>query len=80
MSIEDLINNVMNQDFAKAGPTFNEIMQQKLTDAIDQEKIRVAGVVFNDEEDFEEEEDDEEFEDLSDDEIGEIVDDEDTEE
>lgn len=79
MSIEDLINNVMNQDFANAGPTFNEIMQQKLTDAIDQEKIRVAGVVFNNADDVEEE-DDEEFEELSDDEIGEIVDEEDDEE
>lgn len=79
MSIEDLINNVMNQDFANAGPTFNEIMQQKLTDAIDQEKIRVAGIVFNNADDVEEE-DDEEFEELSDDEIGEIVGEEDNEE
>lgn len=79
MSIEDLINDVMNQDFAKAGPTFNEIMQQKLTDAIDQEKIRVAGIVFNNADDVEEE-DEEEFEELSDDEIGEIVDEEDDEE
>ena len=78
MSIEDLINNVMNQDFANAGPTFNEIMQQKLTDAIDQEKIRVAGIVFNNADDVEE--DDEEFEELSDDEIGEIVGEEDNEE
>lgn len=77
MSIEDLINDVMNQDFAKAGPTFNEIMQQKLTDAIDQEKIRVAGVVFNDDEDFE---DDEELEELSDEEIDQIIDEEDDEE
>lgn len=27
MSIEDLINNVVYQDFAKAGPTFQELMQ-----------------------------------------------------
>ena len=78
MSIEDLINNVMNQDFANAGPTFNEIMQQKLADSLDQEKIKVAGVVFNDEEDFED--DDEELEDISDEEIGEIIDEEDPEE
>lgn len=67
----------MDQDFAKAGPMFSELMQQKLADSLDQEKIRVAGVVFNDEEEFE---DDDELEEISDEEIGEIVDEEDPEE
>ena len=71
-NIEDLINTVMDQDFVSAGPTFNEIMQQKLTDALDQEKIRVADQVFNDDED--------DLEDISDEEIEEIVDDEEDEE
>lgn len=76
-NIEDLINSVMDQDFAKAGPMFSELMQQKLADSLDQEKIKVAGVMFNDEEEFE---DDDELEDISDEEIGEIVDEEDDEE
>lgn len=76
-NIEDLINSVMDQDFAAAGPTFNEIMQQKLGDSLDQEKIRVAGVVFDGEEDLEDEDD---FEEISDEEIDEIVDEEDDEE
>jgi len=76
-NIEDLINSVMDQDFAKAGPMFSELMQQKLADSLDQEKIKVAGVVFNDEEEFE---DDDELEEISDEEIGEIVDEEDDEE
>lgn len=76
-NIEDLINSVMDQDFANAGPTFNEIMQQKLADSLDQEKIKVAGVVFNDEEEFE---DDEDLEEISDEEIAEIIDEEDDEE
>jgi hypothetical protein len=76
-NIEDLINSVMDQDFAKAGPMFSELMQQKLADSLDQEKIKVAGVVFNDEEEFE---DDDELEEISDEEIGEIVDEEDPEE
>ncbi len=71
-NIEDLINNVMDQDFAKAGPMFSELMQQKLTDALNQEKVRVAGAIFNDDEDG--------LEEISDEEIGEIVDDEDEEE
>lgn len=76
-NIEDLINSVMDQDFAKAGPMFSELMQQKLADSLDQEKIKVAGVVFNDEEEFE---DDDELEEISDEEIGEIIDEEDPEE
>lgn len=67
----------MDQDFAKAGPMFSELMQQKLADSLDQEKIKVAGVVFNDEEEFE---DDDELEEISDEEIGEIIDEEDPEE
>lgn len=78
-NIEDLINSVMDQDFAKAGPMFNELMQQKLADSLDQEKIKMAGVIFNDEE-YADDEDDEELEDISDDEIAEIVDEEDYEE
>ncbi len=73
MSIEDLIDQIYNQDFANAGPTFNELLQQKLTDALDQEKINVASQMFGDG-------DDEELEDISDEEIGEIVDDVDEEE
>ena len=76
-NIEDLINSVMDQDFAKAGPMFSELMQQKLADSLDQEKIKVAGVMFNDEEEVE---DDDELEEISDEEIGEIVDEEDDEE
>ena len=70
----------MDQDFAKAGPMFSELMQQKLADSLDQEKIRVAGVVFNDDEDFEDDEDDDELEEISDEEIEQIMDEEDDEE
>ena len=72
-NIEDLINSVMDQDFAKAGPMFSELMQQKLADSLDQEKIKVAGVMFNDEED-------EDLEEISDEEIEQIIDEEDNEE
>ena len=63
----------MDQDFAKAGPMFSELMQQKLADSLDQEKIKVAGVMFNDEED-------EDLEEISDEEIEQIIDEEDNEE
>lgn len=58
MDIEDLINNVANQDFANAGPTFAEIMRSKIDDALEQEKVAVAGQIFNDEEDIEPDEED----------------------
>ena len=45
--IEDLINTVATQDFSKAAPTFAEIMQDKISDALDQERIAVADQVFN---------------------------------
>ncbi len=77
-NIEDLINSVMDQDFAKAGPMFSELMQQKLADSLDQEKIKVAGVVFND--DDEEEFEDDDLEEISDEEIEQIIDEEDDEE
>lgn len=47
VDIESLINNVANQDFGKAGPTFAEILKSKMSDALDQEKIAVADAVFN---------------------------------
>jgi len=58
MDIEDLINNVANQDFANAGPTFAEIMQSKMDDALEQEKVAVAGQIFNGVEDVEPDEED----------------------
>lgn len=47
MEIEDLINNVVNQDFSKAAPTFAEIMKTKMDDALEQEKISIADQIFN---------------------------------
>ena len=47
MEIEDLINNVIDQDFAKAEPTFKDIMSAKIDDALEQEKIAMADIMFN---------------------------------
>jgi len=78
MSIEDLINNVVDQDFAKAGPTFQELMQDRMNDALEQEKISVAGSIFNGEEpeevEMEAEDDEIDVEDITDDEIEDAID------
>lgn len=47
MEIEDLINSVIDQDFAKAEPTFKDIMTAKIDDALEQEKIAMADIMFN---------------------------------
>lgn len=46
-TVEDLINQVTSQDFAKAGPTFNELLNMKLTDALEAEKIKISNQVYN---------------------------------
>lgn len=76
--IDELINNVANQDFSKAGPTFAEIMNSKIADAMEQEKIAVAGQIFNGEEPEEEVDDEEQLEfdldDISDEDEDEAID------
>jgi len=50
MSIEDLIDNITGQDYAKAEPMFHELLQSKVNDALETEKVKVAGQIFNGEE------------------------------
>lgn len=53
MDIANFIQDVRDQDFTKSGATFNELMMAKVADALEQEKIKVAGTVFNGDEDEE---------------------------
>lgn len=79
MSIEDLIQNVMDNDFNKANDVFNGLMNGKIADSLEQEKIAVAGQIFGGETGEEDVEaaadfDDEDF-DISDEELDEIIND-----
>lgn len=65
--IENFIDAVMNQDFTNAGPMFNDLLGDKLNDALEQEKIAVASSIFNEVEDEEQLEMDFEEEELDDD-------------
>ena len=47
---QELIQNALDQDFNKANATFGEIMTMKMADLLDQEKINVAGQIYNGEE------------------------------
>ena len=65
--VEDLIDAIASQNFNQAKSHFEDVLGQKVNDALDQEKLVVADKIFNDfdeedqlELDFEEEEVEEE--------------------
>ena len=86
-TIEDLVKHSLAQDYNKANEVFGNVMTTKLTDVLDQTKMKLAGQIYNDEpedeedpledEDFEEEDTEETEED--DDEIDDEIEDEDLE-
>jgi hypothetical protein len=47
-TIEDFIGYAANKDFTKAGDTFSSLMADKMAAALDQEKIKVGGQIYND--------------------------------
>ena len=46
--IENLINQAFNKDYNAAGESFVDIMNKKMSDALEQEKIRMANSIYND--------------------------------
>ena len=61
--IEDLINHSLNQDYNKANQVFGDILGKKLDVALEQEKIRMADLVYNGTDPDEEDLDDEDLDD-----------------
>ena len=47
VTIEDLIASSTEQDFVSSDKIFGELMQGKIDAAIEQEKIRMAGQIYN---------------------------------
>ena len=45
--IHDLIQHALDQDFNKANDAFGEIMTVRMSDLLDQEKIRIADQMYN---------------------------------
>ena len=45
--ITDLIDLAGQKDFAKADNVFNELMQDRMNTALDQEKIKIAAQIYN---------------------------------
>lgn len=80
--IQDLIKASLDKDYNNANKIFGEVMTIKMSDLLDQEKVRMADQVYNgaeeepeedpelnDEEDLESEETDEEPEDEEEEEV-----------
>ena len=62
MSIVDFIDDIQKRDFTSAQSTFQDMMQQRMQDALDQQKIVVAGQMFGEPEDDVEDVSDEDIE------------------
>ena len=45
--IQDLIKASLDQDYNHANKIFGEVMTIKMSDLLDQEKVKIAGQVFN---------------------------------
>ena len=46
-AVKDMISQALDQDFNNANKTFNDVMTIKLTDLLDQEKVRLADNIYN---------------------------------
>jgi hypothetical protein len=62
MSTEDFIDNIMDKDFNSAQGTFADLMSGRIADALEQQKIAVAGTMFGEPEDDAEDLDDDDIE------------------
>lgn len=62
MSIVDFIDDIQKRDFTSAQSTFQDMMQQRMQDALDQQKVVVAGQMFGEPEDDVEDVSDEDLE------------------
>lgn len=45
--VTDFIDQVINQDFASAAPTFKDIMGDVMSQSLEQEKVKLADQMFN---------------------------------
>jgi len=70
-AVKDLIDQATDQDFSGASKTFQDVMTIKMSDLLDQEKVRLADQIYNgvepeDEEDLDLEDDIDAEEDMED--------------
>jgi len=67
-TIEDLIQHSLAQDYNKANEVFGNVMTTRVADLLDQQKVKIAGQIYNDEDADEEDPlEDEDFEETEED-------------
>ncbi len=69
--IHELIQGAISKDYNAANNSFNDLMTVKISDVLDQEKIKLASSIYNDDPDPEDDEEEVEYDDIPDDEEGE---------
>jgi hypothetical protein len=46
-AVKELISQALDQDYNNANKTFNDVMTIKMSDLLDQEKVRLADNIYN---------------------------------
>jgi hypothetical protein len=46
-AVKELISQALDQDYNNANKTFNDVMTIKMSDLLDQEKVRLADQIYN---------------------------------
>ena len=55
VEVNDVLAAIQQKNIAQAKAAFGDVMGQKVNDALEAEKVKLAGQIFNDEEETEEE-------------------------
>lgn len=73
-AVEQLVNQITAGELNKAQGSFQSIVQDKLADALEAQRVNVASAIFNTPEGLDDEDDEEEY-DITDEEIEDMIDD-----
>ena len=58
VSVDDVLHAIQQKNIAQAKAAFSDVMSQKVNDALESEKVKVASQIFNNSTEEEEEESD----------------------
>jgi hypothetical protein len=63
-----MVDYITQSEYTKANDVFNELLSQRVSDSLEQEKIAIAQSIYSDEDEYEDDDEisDEDLEDLAD--------------
>jgi hypothetical protein len=66
--ISKMVDYITQSEYTKANDVFNELLSQRVSDSLEQEKIAIAQSIYSDEDEYEDDDEisDEDLEDLAD--------------